>query len=155
MFSFKKFFHSNKRTVPVGKAQKEILECFISNKPAFDHWHPSQPATKISFKFYYPTAVDFYFDDIKLFTAYFKKNLLDQLELQELKMSEDNFRTIGNTVWKPFEEVMLQFLNNLDETQKLALFQKRKALYEYAEICKGTGATSIPEAYQLVKQQVQ
>ena len=155
MINLKKFFKSNKRTIVVGKAQKEILECFMANRPAFDHWFTSQPATKIRFKFYYPTAVDLYFDDFKLFTAYFKKNHLEQLELQELRMSEDNFHAISNPVWKPFEEIMLQFLNNLDEDQKVVLFQKRKALYEYVEVCKGSTAAQTPGQYHLLKEQLQ
>ena len=153
MINFKRFFSANKRAIVVSKAQKEILECFLINKAAFDHWFSLQPETKIRFKFYYPTAIDFFFDDCKLFTAYFKKNAQDGIELQELKMSEENRRSISSSVWKPFEEVMLQFLTNLDENQKVDLFQKRRALYEYADICKSSPATA--EAYPMLKEQLQ
>jgi hypothetical protein len=155
MISLKKIFQSKTRSITVSKAQKEILECFLSNKASFEHWFCFQAETKITFKFYYPTAVDFYFDDIKLFTAYFKKNHLDQVELQELKMSAENHRSISSTVWKPFEEVMLQFLNYLHENEKVLLFQKRKSLYEYADLCKGNTSTPTPEQYPFLKEQVQ
>src|SRR5690349_12234702 len=128
MINFKKIFQSKNRTVAVSKTQKEILECFLVNKSSFDHWFCFLPETKIKFKFYYPTAIDLYFDDIKLFTAYYKKNQLEQIELQELKMSEDNYRSISSPVWKPFEEMMLQFLHYLNENEKVMLFQKQKAL---------------------------
>ena len=154
MINLKKFFQSNARIITVSKAQKEILECFLSNKNAFEHWFCFQPETKIKFKFYYPTAVDCFFDDIKLFTAYFKKTNLDQVELQELRMSEDNYRSISNANWKPFEEIMLQFLSYLDENEKLTLFQKRKSLYEYAEICNSSKPSSFPEQYPFLKEQV-
>lgn len=154
MISLKKIFQSNSRTITVSKAQKEILECFLSNKTSFDQWFCFQSETKVKFKFYYPTAVDFYFDDIMLFTAYFKKSHLDQVELQELKMSAENYRSICSLNWKPFEDVMLQFLNYLHENEKVTLLQKRKSLYEYADLCKGSSSTQGDEPYPFLKEQI-
>jgi hypothetical protein len=151
MINIKKLFQSNSRSIAVSKAQKEILECFLTNKNSFEHWFCFQPETKIKFKFYYPTAVDCYFDDIKLFTAYFKKNHLDQVELQEFKISEDNYRSICSPIWKPFEEVMLQFLHYLNENEKVNLFQKQKSLFEYADICKGAKSTPTSEEYPFLR----
>lgn len=131
----KKFFRTKAFALTVSKAQKELLEFFISNKTDFDSWVATNPQPKARFQFYYPTAIDFFYSDFKLFTAYFKKGRKEGVELMELKMTETNFDTIRCANWRPFEEVILDFLTNLEENKKIALFEKRKVLYEYENIC--------------------
>ena len=135
MINLKKFFKPNPYLLTVSKAEKELLECFLDNKPAFDQWLPLNENRRIRFQFYYPTAVDFYFDNFKLFTAYFKKGPVDGPDLHELKMSEANYSSICTTNWQPFEEVILDFLNTLEESNKVILFRKTKSLHEYAALC--------------------
>ena len=131
----KLFYKQKAFSLTVSKAQKELLEFFLTNKPEFDQWLPAHPQPKVRFQFFYPTAIDFYFSDFKLFTAYFKKGRKGEIELTELKMSETNFDTIRCASWAPFEEVIIDFLNSLQENKKIALLEQRKMLYEYANLC--------------------
>lgn len=142
MFNFKKFLVNKAFAVDTSKSEKELLEFFISNKFEFDAWVEKQNIPRIRFQFFYPTAVDFFFDDFKLFTAYFKKGLLDRLELTEFKMSDTNYNSIRSTNWKPFEEVIIDFLTTLEESKKIELFEKRKSLIDYEFICSGRAATA-------------
>jgi hypothetical protein len=135
MINLKRFFQPASCRLTVTKAEKEILELFILNKKEFDQWLLLHPQPRIRFQFYFPTAVDFYFDGFRLFTAYFKRGAMDALQLSEIKMSQDNHSSIRTTNWKPFEEVMVSFLTHLAESNKSALLQKTKALHEYASIC--------------------
>jgi len=131
----KLFYKKQAFSLTVSKAQKEILEFFLTNKTDFEQWLLAHPQPKVRFQFYYPTAIDFYFGDFKLFTAYFKKGRKGEIELTELKMSETNFDTIRCATWTPFEEVIIDFLNSLQENKKITLLEQRKTLYEYANLC--------------------
>lgn len=145
----KKLLKTKALTIAVTKSQQELLEIFISNKADFDAWADSQTASKIRFQFFYPSAIDFYYTDFKLFTAYFKKNMHSQLELLEFKMTETNFDVIRCTSWRPFEETILEFLTTLEESKKIALFEKRKMLYEYETLCakKQPAEESVEKGY--------
>ncbi len=140
----KKLLKRKAFALTISKAQKDLLEFFITNKPEFDKWVATQQQSKVKFQFYYPVAIDFYFDEYKLFTAYFKKGALDRIELLELKMSETNFDSIRCANWYPFEEVILEFLTTLEESKKIALFEKRKTLYEYEKLCAKKPAENDP-----------
>lgn len=140
MINLKRFFQPAFSRLPVTKAEKEILELFILNKKDFDQWLLLHPQPRIRFQFYFPTAVDFYFDGFRLFTAYFKRGAMDALQLSELKMSRDNHSSIRTANWKPFEEVMVLFLTHLAESNKSALLQKTKTLHEYASLCQNQPA---------------
>lgn len=142
MINLKKYFQPNPCILSVSKEEKEILECFLSNRSEFGNWSLHHPHKRVRFQFYFPTAVDFFFDDFLLFTAYFKRTALAQLELQELKMTKANYTTICSTNWKPFEEVMLQFLRFLEEQNKSSFFQKTRSLHEYVSICEEKAATA-------------
>lgn len=148
MFGLKNLFKAKAQVLPFTKTQKELLELLLTNKAEFDLWSKGKSGDKIRFQFYYPTAIDFYYDDFKLFTAYFKKGVHDDLSLQELKMSEVNYETIRCTSWAPFEEVIIDFLTSLDENKKLALFEQRKVLFEYQSLCiKKNEASGTEQAY--------
>ena len=129
------FFKRKTIVLSLKKEQKELLECFIQNKPDFENWVLLHPLQKIRFQFYYPTAIDFYYSDFKLFTAFFKKNDPDIIELSEFKISEANLDSIRCYSWTPFEEVIMEFLTSLQESKKVALFEKRKLLFEYQSLC--------------------
>ena len=148
MDRLKKFFRRKAFALAVSKGQKELLEFFLTNKPGFDEWVEAHPQPKMRFQFYYPTAVDHFFGDFKLFTAYFKRGRKGEIELIELKMTETNFDTIRCASWAPFEEVIIEFLTSLEEGKKIALFEKRKVLYEYENLCAKKAATeNTPQAY--------
>lgn len=143
MINLKKYFQSNPCLLSISKEEKEILECFISNRSEFDNWTLHRSLQRVRFQFYYPTAIDFYFDNFLLFTAYFKRTAFGNLELQELKMTKANYTTIRSANWKPFEEVMVQFLQYLEEKNKISFFRKTRSLHEYVSMCeKGTQANS-------------
>lgn len=143
MTLFKIFRKRKSFSLSLKKEQKELLECFIQNKPDFENWVLLHPQQKIRFQFYYPTAIDFYYSDFKLFTAYFIKTGHDNIELTELKISEANFDSIRCFSWSPFEEVIMDFLTSLHESKKIALFEKRKLLFEYESLC--TKKTAVPD----------
>ncbi len=136
--NLRNLFKVNPYLLTVTKTQKELLECFVANKPEFDNWLTHRSQQRVRFQFYFPTAIDFYFDDFHLFTAYFKKTALDTLELQELKITKANYTTIRSDNWKPFEEMILQFLCFLEEKNKIRYFQKTSSLHEYVAICEKT-----------------
>ena len=141
MMNLKKFFLPNPCLLSVTKAEKELLEYFAANKQAFEEWLSQRPPQRVRFRFYFPTAIDFYFDDFLLFTAYFRKPAEGTLLLQEFKMSQANFTTIRSANWKPFEEEVLCFLRYLEEKNKIRYFQKTSALHEYVAICEKTCVT--------------
>jgi hypothetical protein len=136
MINLKKYFQPNLHRLTVSKTEREVLECFVTNRPGFEDWLHHRPQSRVRFQFYYPTAIDFYFDDFQLFTAFFKKSALGNLELQEFKMTAANYTTIRSANWKPFEEVILQFLHYLEEKNKIQFFQRTSSLHEYVSICE-------------------
>lgn len=135
MLGLKNLFKNKAIALALSKTQKELLELLILNKNDFEEWSCTQPDSKIRFQFFYPTSVSFFYDEFKLFYAYFKKNEKSEVILQEFKMSETNFDTIRSTNWAPFEEVIIAFLTSLEENKKIALFEKRKTLFEYQSLC--------------------
>ena len=136
MMNLFQLFRRKAYIIPVKKTEKELLECFMANKAAFDQWLALHPHPQIRFRFYFPTAIDFYFDEFKLFTVYFKRGANNQPEFQEFKMSEANHTSLCSSDWRPFEEVIFHFLATLEESNKASLFRKKKSLYEYAAICE-------------------
>jgi hypothetical protein len=136
--SLKNLFNSKVLALAVSKSQKEMLELLMMNKGDFEKWAEQQSGSKIRLHFFYPTAIDFYFDAFKLFTAYYKKNRKGEIELQEMKMSEVNYDSIRCTSWAPFEEVVIDFLTTMEESKKIDLFEKRKTLFEYQSLCTKT-----------------
>ncbi len=142
----KNLFKTKDLTLPVSKAQKELLELLLINKADFDGWSSQQAFKKIRLHFYYPTAIDFFYDEFKLFNAYFKKNRKEEIELQEMKMTETNYDSIRCKSWAPFEEVIIDFLTSLEESKKIALFEKRKTLFEYQSLCTKKTTSSNHEA---------
>lgn len=142
MISLKKIFRPTPHLLTVSKTEKELLECFLSSRSEYDNWLLLHPQAKIRFTFYVPTAIDFYFDGAKLFTAFFKKGVADEPVLSELKMSKANYSSIRSSNWKPFEEVMIKFLNDLEETNRVVVVRNTKPLHDYLAICNEAGAAS-------------
>lgn len=134
--NLRKFFQPNPCLLSVTKTEKELLESFLANKADYEHWLLLHPQPKMAFRFYYPSAIDFYYDGTKLFTAYFKKDVFNEPELSELKMSKENYASIRSANWKPFGDVMLNFLHTLEETNKFIYLQQTKSLHEYVSLCK-------------------
>lgn len=136
MFSLKKFFYANPCLLPVSGTEKELLECFLDNKTEFEHWISFQGNQRIRFQFYYPTAIDFYFDGHRMFTVYFKRDAFDRPALQELKMSRENYTSIRSANWEPFEQIIRNFLSAVAENNKVVSFRNAKSLHEYADLCQ-------------------
>jgi len=145
MLSLKNIFKTKALTLVITKAQKELLELLMINKADFDDWGKKQVHSKIRFQFFYPAAIDFHFDEFKLFTAFFKKGAKGEVLLYEFKMSETNYDTIRCTSWAPFEGVIIDFLTSLEENKKIALFEKRKTLFEYQNLCAKNSDASAAE----------
>lgn len=160
MLNLKNLFRTKILELQVSKAQKELLELLLLNKDDFEHWNLAQPSSKIRFQFFYPSAIDFYYDEFKLFNAFFRKDPKGEIGLFEFKMSEVNYDSIRCSSWVPFETVIIDFLTSLEENKKIALFEKRKTLLEYQSLCTPTsdGKTMtgdyskvVPPALQILK----
>lgn len=136
MMNLRTFFQPNPSLLSVTKAEKELLESFLAHKTDYEQWLLLHPQPKIMFRFYFPSAIDFYYDGTRLFTAYFKKDAFNEPELKEMKMSQENYGFIRSADWKPFGEVMLKFLQTLEEANKSIYLQQTKSLHEYISICK-------------------
>jgi hypothetical protein len=139
MINLRKFFQPNPCLLSISKEQREILECFVTNKSAFETWIDHRPQQRVRFQFYFPLAIEFYFDEFLLFTAFFKRSSSGGFALQEMKMTKANYTTIHSANWKPFEDVMVQFLRSLEETSKIRFFQQTSSLHEYVSICEKNG----------------
>jgi hypothetical protein len=151
MFNLKKLIKSNPLSVPVKGAEKDLLQYFISNKGAFENWFSTNcnAYPKLRFHFYYPNALDFFFDEFKLFTAYFKKEEKG-IMLVELKMSDVNKANIKTTDWKPFRDLMLTFLTELEQNNHSLMLQEQRSLHEYQAIC--TGKEALPESSSYIRE---
>ena len=145
MRSLKNNFKIKALTLAITKGQRELLELLMVNKPDFEEWSKTQAPSKIRFHFFYPAAIDFYYDEFKLFTAYYKKGARGELICSEFKMSETNYDTISCSSWTPFEEVVIDFLTSLEENKKIALFEKHKTLMEYQSLCTKNADAAVPE----------
>jgi hypothetical protein len=152
MFNLKKLIKSQPLTVPVSKAEKDLLQYFIATKPAFENWFSSNKNAfpRLRFHFYYPNAIDFFFDEFKLFTAYYKKEEKGMVVLKELKMSDVNKANIKTTDWKPFRDLMLTFLTDLEQTNHNLMLQEQRSLHEYKAIC--TGKEALPEGGSYIRE---
>lgn len=148
--NLRKFFKPNPCLLSVSKAEKQFLECFLSNKTEFENWILLHPQSKITFRFYFPSAVDFHYDGSRLFTAYYRKDAFNEHVLHELKMSKENYASIRTSNWKPFEEVILGFLRTLEEKNKFVYLQQTKPLQDYASICKEAESASADQNQLLV-----
>jgi hypothetical protein len=142
MMNLKKFFQPNRYLLSVSKQEKDLLEYFITHRAEFENWFLHRPQSRVRFQFYYPTAIDFHFDNFHLFTAYFDRSVPGNLVLRELKMTRENDSTIRSVNWKPFEEVMMQFLQYLEEKNKIQFFQRTSSLHEYVSICEKSASSN-------------
>ncbi|WP_121355297.1 hypothetical protein [Flavisolibacter nicotianae] len=148
MLNLKNLFRTKVLELQVSKAQKELLELLLLNKDDFDQWCLAQPSSKIRFQFFYPSAIDFYYDEFKLFNSFFRKDSKGEICLFEFKMSEVNYDSIRCSSWAPFESVIIDFLTGLEENKKIALFEKRKTLLEYQSLCApNADAKTLPGDY--------
>jgi hypothetical protein len=145
MMNLRKFFRPNPCLLVLAKAEKELVESFLAHKTEYEHWLHLNPQPKIVFRFYFPSAVDFYYDGARLFTAYFKKGEFNEPVLHEMKMSKENHASIRSANWKPFAEVMLQFLQTLEETNKSTYLKETKSLQEYLSICNAPASRNQSE----------
>ena len=139
MINLTKLLKPDPNNIKINKAETELLQYFISNKIAFDQWFNQNmnQYPKIRFAFYYPTAIDFFYDEFKLFTAYFKKTAKGNIQLLQFKMSDVNYTNIKSRNWKPFQDVMLNFLTVLEQTNTDMILKEHQSLLEYQALCTG------------------
>ncbi len=136
MINLRKYFQPNPCLLPISKEQKDLLEGFVANKAAFENWIAHRPQQRVRFQFYFPLAIEFYFDEFLLFTAFFNRTAGGGFVLHEMKMTKANLDTIHATNWRPFEEVIVQFLRYQEEKNRICFFQQTSSLHEYVSICQ-------------------
>lgn len=151
--NLKRLFTAKPNQIEINKAEAEMLKCFMANKKEFENWFGEKATTypKIKFHFFYPTAIDFIFDDFKLFTAYFARENNGNIVFEQFKMSDVNLLNIKTRNWKPFQTVILGFLEMLEQKNTSTLMKEQKSLYEYQLMCKENPAPSDNKAPSYVK----
>jgi hypothetical protein len=77
-------------------------------------------------------AIEFYFDEFLLFTAFFKRSQAGGFVLHEMKMTKANYTTIHSANWKPFEDVMVQFPAFAGRNQQDSFFSANQLV---ARVC--------------------
>lgn len=128
----KNLLKSKLNDLALSKEEIEIFVYIVSNRHDFEHWFAQQSLRfpKVKFAFYYPTAIDLYFDAFKLFTVFFTKESNGQLVFSQAKMSLLNRESLKSTNWAPFKEVMLSYLEMAQERNSDQQFKKLHALHE-------------------------
>ena len=123
----------------LSKEEVEILTYLMCNRQDFESWFAGQAQAhpKIKFVFYYPTAIDLYFDSFKLFTVYFKKDSRGEVVFNQAKLSQLNRDSLNSHNWKPFKDAIVSYLIMAQERNTDLQFKRLHALHEYQAICNG------------------
>lgn len=139
MFNLKKLLQGDKSLVAIGKDEIEILTYILCHKADFESWFGSQQKkhTKIRFVFYYPSAVDLFYDEFKLFTVYFKKTNTDIIVFDQFKRSQLNMDSLKTANWKPFKDAILDYLAMAQDRNTDFQLKKYKSLHDYQQLCDG------------------
>ena len=149
MFNLKKLLQGDKSLVAIGRDEIEILTYIFSHKNDFENWFSGQQKkhSKIRFVFYYPSAVDFFYDEFKLFTVYFKKTNTDVIVFDQFKRSQLNMESLRTANWKPFKDAILDYLAMAQDRNTDQQLTKYKSLHDYQQLCDGeikTNEANIP-----------
>ena len=139
MSILKNLLKSKSNLLNVNKEEVEILTYIMCNRIDFETWFAQQKATfpKIRFVFYFPTAIDFYYDAFKLFTVYFKKDQNDHIVFDQFKITQLNIGSLKSYNWTPFKDAFLSYLLMAQERNSDLQFKKLHALHEYQALCNG------------------
>ena len=146
MINLKKLLKGEKNIVALNKEEVEVLTYVLCHRDDFQNWFQQQQHKyqKIRFQFYYPSALDLYYDTFKLFTAYFKKDAADHITFSEMKMSRLNLGSLHSSNWAPFKDVIVDYLSMAQERNTDLQFRQFRSLHDYQQLCNG-GAPA-PEA---------
>lgn len=138
----KNLLQSKANLLPLTMEEVDILTYLMCNRQDFESWFAGQAASypKIKFVFYYPTAIDLYFEAFKLFTIYFKKDNRDEVVFSQAKLSQLNRDSLNSQNWKPFKDVIVSYLMMAQERNTDLQFKRLHALHEYQAICNGEAA---------------
>lgn len=139
MSLLKKLLVRKPNVLNISKEEIEILTYVFCNRTDFESWLAAQKQNypKVKFVFYYPNAVDFYYDTFKLFTVYFKRDVGDQVQFDQLKISRLNEDSLKSYNWKPFKDVFVSYLLMAQERNSDLQFKRLHALHEYQALCDG------------------
>ncbi len=126
----------------ISKEEVEILTYLMCNRTDFENWFAQQAKAhpKIKFVFYYPTAIDLYYDSFKLFTVYFTKDSRDEVVFSQFKISQLNRDSLNSPNWKPFKDAVVDYLLMAQERNTDLQFKRLHALHEYQALCNGEAA---------------
>jgi len=135
----KNLLKSKSHLLALTKEEVEILTYVMCNRHDFENWFAQQTLahSKIKFVFYYPTAIDLYYDSFKLFTVYFTKDNKDEIIFSEAKLSQLNRDSLNSQNWKPFKDAIVSYLVMAQERNTDLQFKRLHALHEYQAICNG------------------
>ena len=138
----KNLLQSKTHLLTLSKEEVEILTYLMCNRQDFENWFAGQATAhpKIKFVFFYPTAIDLYFDSFKLFTVYFKKDSRDEVTFSQAKLSQLNRDSLNSQNWKPFKDAIVSYLVMAQERNTDLQFKRLHALHEYQAICNGEAA---------------
>lgn len=139
MINFKKLLKRDRSLVAIGRDEIEMLTYILSHKRDFESWFSTKQKnhTKIRFVFYYPSAVDLFYDEFKLFTVYFKKTNNDEIVFDQFKKSRVNLESLKTGNWKPFKDAILDYLEMAQDRNSDLQMKKFKSLHDYQQLCNG------------------
>lgn len=139
MINLKKLLKGDKSLVSISKEEIDILTYVLCNRSDFENWFSGQHKKhgKIRFVFYYPSAIDLYYDEFKLFTIYFKRAANDAVLFDQFKLTQLNHGSLKTTNWKPFKDAILDYLTMAQERNTDSQFKKYKSLHDYQQLCGG------------------
>ncbi|MBD0276782.1 MAG: hypothetical protein M3342_23160 [Bacteroidota bacterium] len=139
MINLKRLFRRNKYILHVDNEEAELLQFFMNNKKDFELWlaENNHQFPRIKFIFYYPTTIEFFFDELRLFTASFNKDLTEAVVFTQLTASKLNINNIRSHDWKPFKEMILYFVSVMEQRNTNLMLKTQKSLTEYQALCRG------------------
>ena len=143
MFNLKKLLKGDASLVTPSKEEVDILTYVLCHKSDFENWFSTQHAkhSKIRFVFFYPSAIDLYYDEFKLFTIFFKRAHNDTVLFHQFKLTQLNLDSLKTTNWKPFKDAILDYLTMAQERNSDFQFKKFKSLHDYQQLCSGEAKT--------------
>ena len=148
MFNLKKLLKGDPSYVTISKEETDILTYVLCHKNDFETWfseqHPKH--NKIRFVFYYPSAIDLYYDEFKLFSVFFKRAANDAVIFHQFKRTQLTEDSLKTTNWKPFKDAIVDYLTMAQDRNTDFQFKKFKALHDYQQLCNGEGKVQEAQA---------
>lgn len=139
MFNLKKLLKGDKAFVTISKEEVDILTYILCHRNDFESWFSGQHKkhSKIRFVFFFPSAIDLYYDEFKLFTVFFKRAANDAVLFDQFKLTQLNQDSLKTDNWRPFKDAILDYLTMAQERNSDFQFRKYKSLHDYQQLCNG------------------